>query len=122
MIAEIGHFALILALFVAAAQAVLPAIGAQQDNSALMRFGRRAAVLQCELAAAHSHSAKPLIYKISGVWGNHEGSILLWTLMIGIYSAFFARSKQALPDKLRALTLACQGALSVGFIAFILFT
>jgi len=143
MIAEIGHFALILALFVAAAQAVLPAIGAQQDNSALMRFGRRAAVLQCallaasffalilvfvgsdfsvKLAAAHSHSAKPLIYKISGVWGNHEGSILLWTLMIGIYSAFFARSKQALPDKLRALTLACQGALSVGFIAFILFT
>lgn len=143
MIAEIGHFALILALFVAAAQAVLPAIGTRRDNAALMIFGRRAAVLQCallaasffaltlvfigsdfsvKLAASHSHSAKPLIYKISGVWGNHEGSILLWTLMIGIYTAFFAISRQALPDKLRALTLACQGALSTGFIAFILFT
>ncbi len=143
MIAELGHFLLILALCVALAQAVLPAIGARQDNASLMQFGRRAAGLQCvllaasffalilvfvgsdftvKLAALHSHSAKPLLYKISGVWGNHEGSILLWTLMIGIYSACFAKSKQALPDKLRALTLACQGALSVGFIAFILFT
>jgi len=143
MIAEIGHFALILALFVAAAQAVLPATGVRKDNAALMAFGRRAALLQCallaaaffaltlvfigsdfsvKLAASHSHSAKPLIYKISGVWGNHEGSILLWTLMIGIYTACFARTRQPLPEKLRALTLACQGALLVGFIAFILFT
>ncbi|MEP1230880.1 MAG: heme lyase CcmF/NrfE family subunit [Litorimonas sp.] len=143
MIAEIGHFALILALFVAMSQAVIPAIGTRKDSPVLMNFGRRAAVVQCallgfafftltlvfvgsdfsvKLAASHSHSAKPLLYKISGVWGNHEGSILLWTVMIGIYSAVFACSKQDLPDKLRALTLACQGGLSTGFIAFILFT
>lgn len=143
MIAEVGHFALIIAFVTALAQAVLPAIGAAKNNSALMDAGRRAALLQCalllfsfftlilvflgsdfsvKLAASHSHSAKPLLYKISGVWGNHEGSILLWTLMIALYSALFARSKQNLPDNLRALTLACQGILGAGFIAFILFT
>ncbi len=75
-----------------------------------------------KLAATHSHSAKPLIYKISGVWGNHEGSILLWTLMIALYGAFIPIFGRALPSGLRTRAIGVQGLLSLGFIAFILFT
>lgn len=143
MIAEVGHFLFILAFVTAMAQAVLPMIGAQKNNTALMAFGDRAAAIQfglmaacfvaltytflisdfsVKLAASHSHTAKPLLYKISGVWGNHEGSILLWAVMLSLYGYLFATFSKRLPADLRARTLAVQGILAVGFMSFILFT
>lgn len=143
MIAEIGHFCLILALVTAWVQAALPLYGAYKNSASLMAFADQAARLQfgllilcflaltyaflgsdfsVKLAASHSHSAKPLIYKISGVWGNHEGSVLLWTVMMGLYGYLFSVFSKRLPAKLRARTLAIQALLAVGFISFILFT
>lgn len=143
MIAEIGHFCLILALVTALAQAFIPLYGAHRNNAYLMAFADQAARLQfalllacfialtysfiasdfsVKLAASHSHTAKPLIYKISGVWGNHEGSVLLWTVMMGLYGYLFSVFSKRLPANLRARTLAIQALLAVGFISFILFT
>ena len=143
MIAELGHILLITALVIATLQAVLPLWGAHKQNTALMDFAGRAAGLQAvtligafglltaafitsdfsvKLAAEHSHSAKPLLYKISGVWGNHEGSMMLWVLIMAIYGALAARFSGSLPKTLRARTLAIQGLLSVGFISFVLWT
>ncbi len=143
MIAEIGHFLLILAFVTAFAQALLPLIGAHKNHSAFMKFGDRAAQVQfallglsflaltltflasdfsVKLAATHSHSLKPLIYKISGVWGNHEGSILLWAVLLSLYSCLFSLFSKTLPAELRARTLGVQGLLSIGFLGFILFT
>jgi len=143
MIIEIGHFCLILALVTACFQAILPLYGAHKNNASLMAFADQAARLQfillatcfvaltfaflesdfsVKLAASHSHTEKPLIYKISGVWGNHEGSVLLWTVMMGLYGYLFSAFSKRLPAALRARTLAIQGWLAVGFISFILFT
>lgn len=143
MIAEIGHFCLIAALFTAIAQCMIPLYGAANNKSDFMSFGDYAARVQfylliacftaltysflssdfsVKLAASHSHSLKPLIYKISGVWGNHEGSILLWMVMLGLYGFLFSVFSKRLPPVLRARTLAIQGLLGVGFISFILFT
>ena len=143
MIAELGHFALILALLTALAQGVLPMIGAQRGDATFMAFGDRAASLSfiliaisfaaltwvfissdfsVLLAATHSHTAKPFIYKISGVWGNHEGSILLWTLMLALYGALVPVFGKHLPSSLKARAVAVQGLLTFGFLAFILFT
>src|SRR3954465_3977539 len=103
MIPELGHFALILALAVALVQGTLPFVGAARGDLRLMALGRSAALTQLLLialaflaltqahvtsdfsvanGAANSHSAKPLLYKVSGVWGNHEGSMLLWSLIL----------------------------------------
>jgi len=143
MIAEIGHFFLILALITSFAQSAIPLIGAHKNNSSFMRFGDRAAQTQfillalsfialtisfltsdfsVKLAASHSHSMKPLIYKISGVWGNHEGSILLWAVMLALYSFLFSLFSKRLEPELRARTFAIQGLLGAGFLSFILFT
>lgn len=143
MTAEIGHIALVLAFCVALAQSSLPWIGARQNNARLMEFGDRAAIGQfaliafaftaltltflasdfsVKLAASHSHSDKPLLYKISGVWGNHEGSILLWVLMMAGYGAMVPLLGKALPRGLKARAIAIQGLLCFGFLAFILFT
>jgi len=143
MIAEIGHFCLILALVTAILQAALPLYGAKTEQSVFMGFADQAARIQftllavsfacltysflisdfsVKLAATHSHTTKPFLYKISGVWGNHEGSILLWTLMLGLYGFLFSLFSKPLPAKLRARTLAVQGLLGIGFISFIIFT
>ncbi len=143
MTAEIGHIALVLAFCVAIAQASLPWIGARRNDGRLMEFGDRAAMGQflliafsfvaltlvflesdfsVKLAALHSHSEKPLLYKISGVWGNHEGSILLWVLMMAGYGAMVPFLGKSLPTGLKARAIAIQGLLGVGFLAFILFT
>jgi len=143
MIAELGHYLLILALFTALAQGVLPLIGAQKNSANMMVFGDRAAKLlftliagsfialtatfiasdfSVKLAASHSHSAKPFLYKISGVWGNHEGSILLWTLMLALYAALIPVFGKHLPQTLKARAIGVQGLLAFGFLAFILFT
>src|ERR1700710_1696589 len=71
---------------------------------------------------ANSHSAKPLIYKISGVWGNHEGSMLLWALILSLFGAAVAIFGANLPDTLRSRVLAIQALIGVGFLAFLLFT
>ena len=143
MIVEIGHFALVLALCAAFAQTVIPSWGARLGDPDLMAVGRSAALTQFALVAiafaalvnAHltsdfsvlnvaenSHSAVPTIYKISGVWGNHEGSMLLWVLILAIFGALVALFGRSLPRTLRANALAVQGLISVAFLLFILLT
>ena len=143
MIVEIGHFALALALMMAAIQATLPLMGAARGNAAIMDLARHLALGQFLFVAmsflalmhayvtsdfsvlnvaANSHSAKPLIYKISGVWANHEGSLLLWILILALFGAMIALFGRNLPPSLRARVLAVQGMIGFGFILFILFT
>ena len=143
MIAEIGHFALILALGVALVQTILPIWGAQRRDYTLMRVGVPAAQAQfCLLLMAflalmtayvtsdfsllnvvqNSHSAKPLLYKISGVWGNHEGSMLLWVLILALFGCAVAVFGRNLPPDLKANVLGVQGSISVAFLTFIVTT
>ncbi len=143
MIVEIGHFALILALLVATAQMVLPMWGARVGDARLMALGDSAAVAQFALliiaflALTHafvtsdfsvanvtinSHSEKPLIYRISGVWGNHEGSMLLWVLILALFGAAVALYGRNLPATLKANVLGVQASIAVAFFLFMLFT
>ncbi|MEI7874742.1 MAG: heme lyase CcmF/NrfE family subunit [Alphaproteobacteria bacterium] len=143
MVAELGHFALILALAVALVQGTLPLLGAARGDIRLMDLGRTAALAQALLVivafgaltqayvtsdfsvanvVANSHSAKPMLYKVSGVWGNHEGSMLLWALILALFGAAVAVFGASLPDTLRARVLAIQALIGVGFLAFLLFT
>ncbi len=143
MIAEAGHFALTLALLVALVQASVPMIGAHRGDAAWMEVARPAAVVQFLLIAfafacltyafvtsdfsllavvRYSHSAKPLLYKVSGVWGNHEGSMLLWVLILSLYGSAVAVFGRNLPPGLRARVLGIQALIAVGFILFILLT
>jgi cytochrome c-type biogenesis protein CcmF len=143
MIPELGHYALVLAFVVAAVQGVLPLVGAQRGDAPLMALAAPAAQGQLILVgvafaaltyayvasdfsvanvAANSHSAKPLLYKISGVWGNHEGSLLLWALILALFGGAVASFGANLPPALRARVLAVQGLIGLGFLAFMLFT
>ncbi len=143
MIVEIGHFALVLALAVALVQATVPAWGAYTRDERLMGVGPPAAVAQVVLIGGafaaltyayvvsdfsvenvylNSHSAKPLIYRISGVWGNHEGSMLLWVLTLALFGAAVAVFGERLPQTLRANVLAVQGAIAVAFMLFLVLT
>ncbi|WP_340301992.1 heme lyase CcmF/NrfE family subunit [Roseobacter sp. HKCCD7870] len=143
MIVEIGHFALVLAFAVAVFQMIVPMIGAHKNWSAWMAVASPAASLQFALVAisfaaltyafvtsdfslnlvvANSHTDKPLLYKISGVWGNHEGSLLLWVLILALFGASAAWFGANLPPRLRARVLAVQSSVGVAFYAFILFT
>ena len=143
MITELGHYSLILALAVAIVQATVPLVGAARDDGRLMHLGRVAALTQAflvmlafaalteafvfsdfsvALVANNSHSAKPLLYKVTGVWGNHEGSMLLWALILALFGAAVAVFGQNLPDTLRSRVLAIQAMIGIGFLAFILFT
>ncbi len=143
MIVELGHFALILAAMVAVFQMIVPLVGAHRGNAAWMAVADPAATTQFLLTAfsfaaltyafvtsdfslnlvvANSHTAKPLIYKISGVWGNHEGSLLLWVLILTLFGACASWFGANLPPSLKARVLAVQSAVSVAFFAFILFT
>ncbi len=142
MIAELGHMALSVALVVAILQSTVPLWGASRDDTGLMAFARPAALVQfgaIALAfgalthaylvsdfsllnvATNSHSTKPFIYKLAGVWANHEGSMLLWVLILALFGAAVAAFGGNLPDGLRARTLAVQGMIGVGFLAFMLF-
>lgn len=143
MIAELGHFALILAFCVAILQTVMPLVGAQRGWSAWMAVAEPAATTQFLLVAfsfaalthafvvsdfslavvvGNSHSLKPMLYKVSGVWGNHEGSLLLWVLILALFGACAAWFGGQLPATLRARVIAVQGAIGVAFLAFLLFT
>ncbi len=143
MIVELGHFALILAFAVAVVQTVVPMIGAHKGWHSWMAVAEPAANLQFLLVAfsfaaltyafvtsdfslslvtLNSHTAKPLIYKITGVWGNHEGSLLLWVLILTLFGACAAWFGGNLPPTLKARVLAVQASVGVAFFAFILFT
>ena len=143
MIAELGHFALILALVMATVQTVVPLIGAHRTNTILMEIGKPSAIAQffavlfafCALTNAYitsdfsvvnvaenSHSLKPLLYKISGVWGNHEGSMVLWVLILALFGFTVAVFGKNLPPTLRARVLGIQGSIGVAFLAFIITT
>ncbi|PZR91557.1 MAG: heme lyase NrfEFG subunit NrfE [Stutzerimonas stutzeri] len=143
MFVEIGHFALALALGVAVVQTIVPLWGVSRNDPALAAVGPAAAIacfllvalsfgclmasyvvsdFSVENVAANSHSTQPLIYKLTAVWGNHEGSMLLWVLILVLFGALVALSRRSLPPKLRAGTLAAQGSVSVAFIAFTLLT
>jgi cytochrome c-type biogenesis protein CcmF len=143
MIIELGHFTLILAFFVALTQTVIPMVGAWRGWRGWMAIAEPAALTQAVLVAfsfgaltyafvtsdfslqlvvANSHTDKPMLYKISGVWGNHEGSLLLWVLILAVFGASAALFGGGLPPRLRARVLAVQGSISVAFLAFILLT
>jgi len=143
MIAEVGHYALILALIIALAQSALPLYGAARGSAPLMAVGPSAALGQFAFVALayvmltqafvvsdftvinvvqNSHSAKPLLYKITGVWSNHEGSMVLWVLILALFGALVAARGGNLPPSLRARVLSIQGMISAAFLAFILFT
>src|SRR4051794_6574492 len=143
MITELGHFALILALCVAVIQATVPLAGAARQHAGWMAVGRSCALMEfaliviAMLALMHayvtsdftvinviqnSHTDKPMLYQITGVWGNHEGSMLLWVFMLSLCAAAVAWFSDNLPPPLRARVLAVQGMIAVGFLLFILFT
>lgn len=143
MIVELGHFALILAFAVALLQASLPLYGAARRDSRLMALADPAALAQLILIAAafgaltyafvvsdfslrlvtlNSHTDKPMLYKVSGVWGNHEGSLLLWCLALALFGACAVWFGGNLPATLKARVLAVQGMIGAAFLAFMLFT
>jgi len=143
MIAETGHYALILALGVAIVQTLMPLFGARLRDPKLAAVAVPAAQMQFLLVALafaalmtayvasdfsvlnvwqNSHSAKPLLYKISGVWGNHEGSMVLWVLILAMFGAGVARYGSNLPDELKANVLAVQGSIAAAFLLFIVTT
>jgi cytochrome c-type biogenesis protein CcmF len=143
MIPELGHYALVLALVMALAQATVPIIGAARGIRPWMLLAKPAAIAQfgfvafsflalmqafaasdfsVAIVAQHSHSEQPLIYKLSGTWGNHEGSLLLWVLILTIFGALVALFGENLPPRLKARTLAIQAMVSVGFLLFMLLT
>ncbi len=143
MVAELGHFALILAAAVALLQMTVPLWAAQRGWPAGMALAGTAALVQfallviafaaltqafvtsdfsVRLVAAHSHSLKPMLYKVTGVWGNHEGSMLLWVLILTLFGAMVAAFGGNLPLPLKARVLAVQAAIGVAFLAFILLT
>ncbi len=143
MIVELGHFALIAAFAVAIVQMIVPMIGAWQRWTGWMAVASPAATVQVLLVAfsfaaltyafvtsdfslrlvtLNSHTDKPMLYKVSGVWGNHEGSLLLWVLILALFGAAAAWFGGQLPDTLRARVLAVQASVGVAFYAFILFT
>ena len=143
MIPEIGHFALALALIVAMAQASVPMIGAARGNLAMMELAKSAALVQLALiviayaaltyayivsdfsllnVASNSHTLKPMLYKISGVWGNHEGSMLLWVLILALFGGAVAAFGKDLPATLKARVLGVHAMIAVAFLAFIILT
>ncbi|MFJ6322520.1 MULTISPECIES: heme lyase CcmF/NrfE family subunit [unclassified Rhizobium] len=143
MIIELGHYALVLALATALIVSILPVIGARRGDVSMMDIAPVGSVVTFLLVAfsfgvltyayvasdfsllnvwANSHSLMPLIFKISGVWGNHEGSMMLWLLILVLFSALVALFGRNLPDVLRANVLAVQSWISSAFLVFILLT
>ena len=143
MILELGHFALALALAIALIQFIVPLLGAIRHDNTLAALAPPAAMLQGLLVVfafgslmnayatsdfsvanvfENSHSLQPFIYKLTSVWGNHEGSMMLWLLVLSVFGAALALGSRDMPLPLRAATLAFQGLLAFAFILFILFT
>lgn len=143
MLVELGHFALVLALVVAALQFVVPVIGVWRGHPGAQAVARNGAYLQLALlvfsfamltlafvrndftldyVARQSNTMLPVWYKVSAVWGGHEGSLLLWALVLALWSAAVARFSQGLPRDMVARVLAILGGISVAFMLFILLT
>ncbi|WP_417684607.1 heme lyase CcmF/NrfE family subunit [Roseibium sp.] len=143
MIIELGHYALVLAFALSLIQSVVPLVGAVREDSRLMAIAPPVSVAMFFLVAIsfaaltvayvtsdfsvvnvweNSHSAKPMIYKISGVWGNHEGSVLLWVLILVFFGALVGFFGTNIPASLRAATLSVQSWVTAGFVLFILAT
>ena len=143
MIPEIGHFALILALAMALVQAAAPPLGAKLRDGSLIALARPAAAAQFLFISAalaclmhgfvvsdfsiatvanNSHSAKPLLYKFTGTWGNHEGSMLLWIWILAAHGAAVAGFGRNLPPPFRARVLGIQALIGLGFLVFVLAT
>src|SRR5216684_2894686 len=143
MVPEVGHFASILALLMAITQATLPMLGVARGQPSWMAVGTRAARAQflflvvafCCLAysfmandfsvlnvATNSHSQLPAPYRFAATWGSHEGSLLLWTLMLGLWTAAVTWFTRPLPAEMLARVLGVLGAVSAGFLLFMLLT
>ncbi len=143
MIIELGHFALVLAFGLALIQSSVPFYGALRDEPRLTAVAAPAAITQFLLVGLafavlvhayivsdfslvtvveNSNSTQPLLYKITGVWGNHEGSMLLWVLILALFGALVAAFGNNLPDKLKALALSVQAWIASAFLLFILTT
>ncbi len=143
MVPEIGHFALIIALCLAVIQTVFPIIGAGIGNQRWIAMARPVAQGQFVFvalsfasltyvfinndysvlyAAAHSNSQLPLIYKISGVWGGHEGSLLLWVLFLNLWTLAVTVFSRKLDDAMVARVIGVLGFVAVGFYLFMLLT
>lgn len=143
MLAEIGHFLLILGFVTALLQAGLSIWGVLRRDGRVHRFARAGAITQFALLMAafailtwlfavsdfsvlivadNSHSAKPFLYKLTGVWGNHEGSMLLWALILTLYTAGLAFTAKTVAPRLITLTFAVQSVITSAFLAFLIFT
>jgi cytochrome c-type biogenesis protein CcmF len=143
MLPELGQITLILAFLVAALQALLPLLGAQRGIAPLMAIARPAAYMQLLLVALafailthafvvsdfsvqyvaeNSNSLLPVLYRYTAVWGAHEGSLLLWALVLALWTAAVARFSSALPQPVVARVLGVMGIVATGFLAFLIFT
>jgi cytochrome c-type biogenesis protein CcmF len=143
VIPEIGHFALILALSLAICQGILPLVGAHRNDAAMMAAGRTAAngqllfvvfafgclvwaFVQSDFSvlyvANHSQLSLPTVYKVSAVWGAHEGSLLMWILILAIWTVAVSYFSKNLPQAFSARVIGVLGLLSTGFLLFTLLT
>jgi cytochrome c-type biogenesis protein CcmF len=143
MVPEIGYFALLLALFISVVQSATLFVASRRRDPTVAAFAEQAALAQfiflvvafasliyafvtsdfsVEVVAANSHTSKPLLYKIAGVWGNHEGSMLLWVLILSLFGAAVALFGRNLPDRLRIDVLGVHGMVGFGFLAFVALT
>ena len=143
MLPELGQLALVLALLVAALQALLPLVGAHRGLASWMAVARPAAYAQLLLVVAafailthafvtqdfslryvaqNSNSLLPWFYRYTAVWGAHEGSLLLWALILALWTGAVARFSRRLPDEVVARVLGVMGLVATGFLAFLIFT
>ncbi|MSP27959.1 MAG: heme lyase CcmF/NrfE family subunit [Methylococcales bacterium] len=143
MIAELGHFSLILTLCMALVLGIIPIIGAFRGIAGWIAVARSAAFAQLlfmalsygcltysclthdfsvKYIATNSNTALPTLYLISGVWGAHEGSLLLWGLVLTIWTGLVARFSHAIPEATVARVLGVMGLVSIGFLLFLVFT
>jgi len=143
MIIELGHVALWLALAAALVQSIVPLWGTFARSASAMRVADTAAQVQFAAAALafaaltyayvvsdfslrnvalNSHSSKPMLYKVTGVWANHEGSMLLWVFMLALFGVLISVFGRMIPVLMRSTVLAVQAMVGVGFYAFILLT
>jgi cytochrome c-type biogenesis protein CcmF len=143
MIVEFGHYALVLAFALAVLQTIVPFVGARAGDLrqmamapnlafavfaalalsfAVLTWGYVTSDFSLLNVVENSHSQKPLLFKITGVWGNHEGSMLLWVLILALFGALVALFGSNLPPSLRAMVISVQGLITVAFTGFILFT
>lgn len=143
MAPELGFFAIILALMLSLMQAVVPLIGAHRRDATLMYaansfaagqllfilfafgalcYGFLTSDFSIKIVAENSHTAKPWLYKFAGTWGNHEGSMLLWVLILALFGWCVAQFGRDLPATLKARVLSVQGMIGAAFLSFIVFT